>query len=145
MVKPSTWFLATAQDKHWVAMHTLTKLPLDLYHCVAACPFQPQQATETNRRFATLYQSLSTEAAQKGVLAWVQKPKLHLMQELLEYAALGLGNPQNCWTYRDESWVGWLGEATHRRGGQDTPVCATQRALQRYKALAAEADDFKAS
>lgn len=130
--------------RHWEAVSSLVQLLLDLYKCIATTPFQQGQAAAQSRKFCTLYQALASEAAQQGEVAWVQKPKLHLMQELLEYCTFDLGSPQNFWTYRDESWVGWLGKAAHRRGGQDTPVCAASRALQRYRALASAAEDFRA-
>ena len=135
----------TNSTKHWEAVATLLSLLLQIYQCVAQVPFEQAKGAELTRKFSILFQVLAQEAAENGVVAWVQKPKLHLFQELMEYSAIDLGSPQHFWTYRDEAWVGWLGQAAHRRGGQDTPVCAATRALTRYRALASEAPDFSLS
>ena len=131
-------------SKHWEAVSNLLKLLLELYLCVAQVPFNREAGATLCRKVCVLYQALAEEATKQHKPAWVQKPKLHLLQELMEYSTFDLGSPQNFWTYRDEAWVGWLGKAAHRRGGQDTPTCAATRALQRYRALASEAPDFKA-
>jgi hypothetical protein len=135
--------LAARPCSHSEAVSQLVQLLLDLYHCVGRTPFDAAQGALLSRRLCVLYQALAQEAQAQGKPAWVQKPKLHLLQELMEYSTVDLGSPQNFWTYKDESWVGWLGKAAHRRGGADTPVCAATRALSRYRALASESVSFK--
>ena len=59
----------------------------------------------------------------RGIGFWRTKPKLHLLQEILEYTALEAGSPSRYWTYMDESWGGWLATTggQERRGQQPFP------------------------
>lgn len=132
-----------APTQHWQTVRAIMRLLLELYEGVAQVPYDPETGAEKCRRMCSLYQCLATEAVENGVIGWIQKPKLHLMQELLEYSVMDLGSPQNFWCYRDEAWVGWLGKAAHRRGGKDGPSCAATRALQRYRALANETMELR--
>ena len=49
------------------------------------------------------------------------KPKLHMMQELLEYQAYELGNPRGYWEYSDEDFVGLISKLALRKGGLQPP------------------------
>ncbi len=121
---------------HWLTVHGLTRLLFQMYRAVSARPFSAQEGAQLCKKFCVLYQALAEEAVAAGKTAWVQKPKLHLLQELLEFATTEMGSPENFWCYRDESWVGFLGKMAHRRGGADSPLVAATRALERYRALA---------
>ena len=61
------------------------------------------------KRFALLYTALEREALEQGdSFAWMTKPKLHLLQELLEYTALEVGSHLDTgriWMSHGE--VGW--------------------------------------
>ena len=66
---------------------------------------------------------------------WDLKPKLHLLQEMVEYQSHLHGNPRNFWCYRDESWCGFWAKAAKRRGGANSAAMTPERFLQRYRAL----------
>ena len=51
---------------------------------------------------------------------WRTKPKVHLMEELIEYQTVEHCSPCEYWTYKDESWGMWLSHVTARRGGKNT-------------------------
>ena len=51
---------------------------------------------------------------------WRTKPKVHLMEELIEYQTVEHGSPCEYWTYHDETWGMWLPHVTARRGGKTT-------------------------
>ena len=56
---------------------------------VTYVPYQAERTTQTCKRFALLYTTLEREALeQEDSLSWRRKPKLHLLQELLDYTAL---------------------------------------------------------
>ena len=46
------------------------------------------------------------------------KPKVHLMEELLEYQTVEHGSPYEHWAYKEDSWGMWLPHVTARRGGK---------------------------
>jgi hypothetical protein len=95
--------------------------------------FQPQLAAEECRRFCALYESLQNASP---FPLWHMKPKLHLMQELIEYQSFEHGNPRHFWCYRDESWCGYWAKASKRRGGANTSSTTARTFLLRY--IAAE-------
>lgn len=90
------------------------------------------------RRFCLLYKALQDEAGPHSIL-WQLKPKLHLLQEMIEFQAIALGCPADFWCYRDESFCGFWAKASHRRGGANRPATTTERFLNRYRALDAAA------
>eukprot|EP00969_Alexandrium_andersonii_P315395 13934239-Alexandrium_andersonii.AAC.1 len=62
-------------------------------------------ASTATRKFCLMYGALSTEARQAGHdEAWVIKPKMHMLQEMVEYQTQH-GNPRMFWTYPDEDFV----------------------------------------
>jgi hypothetical protein len=104
-------------------------------------PFDPNLASVTCRKFCVLYASLEQESIAKGnLLLWSLKPKVHLLQELIEYQVFEHGNPRSFWCYRDESWCGFWARASRRRGGANNAETTATRFLNRYRAL--EDDSF---
>ena len=85
------------------------------------------------RRFCLMYEAL--RASGKGDNLWQFKPKLHLLQELVEYQSHDYGSPRLYWTYRDESWCGFMAKANKRRGGCSVSSTIAFRFLQRYRAM----------
>eukprot|EP00969_Alexandrium_andersonii_P231986 10244251-Alexandrium_andersonii.AAC.1 len=55
------------------------------------------------------------------------------MQELLEYQAQELGNPQTFWNYQDEDFMGWVSPFGTSRGGPVGPTTTALQVLNRYK------------
>ena len=53
-----------------------------------------------------LYMKLYTEAYGACVKGWKLTPKLHLVQEMLQYQCQVWGNPAYYWCYGDEDLVG---------------------------------------
>ena len=106
---------------------------------VTYVPYQAEMTTQTCKRFALLYTALEREALEQGdSVSWRTKPKLHLLQELLEYTALEAGSPSRYWTYMDESWGGWLATTGARRGGANNPSQVSLNLIQRFRAVIAE-------
>ncbi len=124
---------------HWLegtlhqqtAAHACRRL-FQLQQVVSTVPYNAEQAATHCREFCLLYASLAEEAVRAGVRAWAIKPKLHMLQELVEYGG-DLGSPATFWTYQDESWVGLQAKVAHRRGGRTGPAVAPTLLLQRYR------------
>ncbi len=62
------------------------------------------------------------------------RPKVHFMQELLEYSAPG-SKGSSAWTYRDEDFGGYIVRLAHAEGGPMRPAAMAQRTLRRFLAL----------
>jgi hypothetical protein len=106
---------------------------------VTSVPYQAERAAQTCKRFALLYTALEKAALeQEDEVSWRSKPKLHLLQQLLEYTALEAGSPSRYWTYIDESWGGWLATTGGRRGGANNPSQVSLNLIQRFRAFIAE-------
>ncbi|CAE7362648.1 unnamed protein product [Symbiodinium sp. CCMP2592] len=101
--------------------------------------FDHEKAAEECRRFCVLYQTLQE---QSPFPFWQMKPKVHLMEEMLEYQTEQHGNPRDYWTYRDESWCGYWAKASKRRGGKNTSSTNAKNFLLRF--LASDALDGEA-
>ena len=95
-------------------------------------PYDFSKASEECRRFCVLYQSLQSQAI---FPLWHFKPKIHMMQEMVEFQSEEHGNPREFWCYRDESWCGLWAKASKRRGGHNTPGTTARTFLLRYLAL----------
>ena len=93
------------------------------------------EAKRMSIRICVLYTKLSLEAANENIRAWKIKPKLHMMQELLEYQGEELGNPRGFWEYKDEDFVGIIATLALRRGGPNTPNACAAGVVDRYRAL----------
>ena len=82
-------------------------------------PYDGTEAASLSQRIALLLCGLEMEALSEGDCArWRTKPKVHLMEELIEYQTLEKGSPCQCWTYKDDSWGMWVSTVTARRGGK---------------------------
>jgi hypothetical protein len=106
---------------------------------ISADVYDADYAKEHCRLFCVLYISLAEEALARGRdLMWQPKPKMHLLQEMVEYLAPEHGSPKHFWCYRDESWCGFWARASKRRGGANTASVTAMRFLNRYRALMAK-------
>ena len=61
------------------------------------------------------------------------KPKFHMFVELSQYSSEELGNPMLFWEYRDEDFMGFVGQIAFRRGGAAHPSTTSFQVLRRYR------------
>ena len=103
-------------DVHSNAVVKVASSLLDIYEIFAHRPVDHRALSETCRRVCLLYRSLNPKptCTQDG---WRIKPKFHMMCELCEYQASEFGSPEEFWAYKDESFVGFAAEFSHKRGG----------------------------
>lgn len=121
----------------------------NLFHClfqlavlISVEPYDKPSAEELSRRFCVLYCVLAEEALAQGKdKLWQPKPKLHLLQEMVEYQSQLWGSPRNFWCYRDESWCGFWARVAHKRGGAANAAATAERMLDRYRAKENDAFD----
>ena len=125
----------TPCDSNENLVRMMAKL-LDLYMVTSLPTWNPEVAERSCREFLVLYRYFNTLAETTGKDLWRLKPKIHLMQELFEYQGHQAGNPRNFWTYRDESFVGFLGTMAHPRGGKHTVASVPVACMNKYRALA---------
>ena len=124
------------ENGHWLTVAALTDALLRLTLMNNERPYPASQAADLSRRVALLYTGLEMEAVAKGnTYSWRVKPKLHLMQELIEYQCQQSGSPCQYWTYKDESWGAWLAAASVRRGGRKTAWGVALSSLLRFRYL----------
>ena len=98
--------------------------------------FQADAAAKLCRQVCVLYAALHQSMVAKGKPnLWDLKPKVHLLQEMVEYQTYMHGNPRNFWCYRDESWCGFWARASKRRGGANSAAMTPERFLDRYRSL----------
>lgn len=96
-------------------------------------PFVHEDAKAECLKFCILLSALRNLKIDSNV--WQFKPKLHMLQELIEYQSFERGNPRHFWCYRDESWCGMWARAAHRRGGASNAGTIAERFLTRYRAM----------
>ena len=97
--------------------------------------YTPTEARKLSMQVAFWYSKLEQEAKAKNLVAWKIKPKLHMMQELLEYQSFELGNPRGYWEYHDEDFVGQVAKIAVRKGGPSTAKACATAVMASYRAL----------
>jgi hypothetical protein len=106
----------------------------DRLHQIMCCMANPDYDHDTagrlSREFCLLYTALEARTPEDQ---WRIKPKMHMMQEMLEYTAVRFGNPADFWTYTDERWGGTEAKAAKRRGGQLTPHDSGLKLLNNFR------------
>jgi hypothetical protein len=106
-----------------------------IYDCIDTEPFPADTCADHSKRLSLLLAALEAEAEQRNVTAWVMKPKVHLMEELLEFQSVqNKISPRATWTYKDESWNGVLAKMASRRGGVKTPTSVAHATISKYRA-----------
>jgi hypothetical protein len=66
-------------------------------------PYDYAKISGHSLKACTLYAALEAEANALGrISCWQMKPKVHLFQELIEYASAFTGNSRAFWCYVDE-------------------------------------------
>ena len=96
--------------------------------CTLSCkPF-------ATKKVALLLCGLEMEALSVGECTrWRTKPKVHLMEELIEHQTVEHGSPGEHWAYKDESWGMWLSHVTARRGGKKSGLGVALSSLARFR------------
>ena len=123
------------ESLHWQTVFEAMSHLQAMYEKIDAEPYPAHEVAAHCHQFSLLYSALSAEAQQTGnILAWIIKPKFHLMIELLEYdCAMHMQSPRRFWTYLDESWGGELAKIAVRKGGTKTPFAVAESVIQRYR------------
>ena len=135
-----------AQQLHdrWQSDHTRLVLQvatcLEQLQLVMDKAWDPEVARALSVQVATGFVKLNQEALGELKLGaklqrWRVKPKLHMMQELLEYQAFSLGNPRGFWEYLDEGFVGIISTLALKKGGANTHLACSTNVISRYRAL----------
>ena len=123
-------------DLHWQTVATLLDHLLKLTMMNKHRPYPATEAGELSRKIALLYTGLEHEALAKGdAVSWRCKPKVHLMEELIEYQCVVAGAPCEYWTYKDETWGAWVSKACMRRGGKKTATNVAYSGIRRFRYL----------
>lgn len=96
------------------------------YDCLSADHWNPEVMKQNSRKFALLVVALE----KFNPLVWRVKPKLHLMQELVEMLCT---NPSVTWCYRDEDSGGSVAQLARHTGGANTPMAIGKAVLTRFR------------
>ena len=80
---------------------------------------QHQAIASNGYKFVSQYLALESHAVSKDAddtKTWRARPKLHLLQHILDEACKGL-HPKDVWNYRDETFAGAVQKLCFRRAG----------------------------
>ena len=114
----------------------MTERFLEMAIIVSTVPYDAAQAAACCKSVSSLLVALEDWSVSAGdSLSWRIKPKLHLMQELIEFIGIDYGSARTFWTYQDENWGGWLSKCAARRGGPKFAGTVALGLLQRYRAV----------
>ena len=129
--------LHEAHGTHHSAMVLeLAQVLHNIYQCMDT-NWDSDLAATLSMRLATLYRELCDDCQENGIDMWRMKPKLHMVQEMLEYQSKELGNPRGYWEYLDEDFVGNIAKIAMRKGGGNTHKACSMNTMDRYRALLA--------
>ena len=115
-----------------VAAKSCASSLLECYQCLSEDTFESRKFSAATTKYALQYVGLSALANAQGVRRWAVKPKLHLFLELSVCAET---TPSKYWTYRDESFGGFVSSMCERRGGALTPISVGTSFFDRFAAL----------
>ena len=137
-VLPFAAIIARECDNGTVRRKTIANLMenfLRLAVIICSEPYDSNAACVACENVCRLFVSLESFALASGdELSWRVKPKLHMLQELIQFIGVEFGSARNFWTYQDESWGGWLSNCAARRGGPKFAGTVAFGLLQRYRA-----------
>ena len=129
--KETADILLGTSDEHAAAKSAASSL-LDCYTLLSTDSFNRQQLQAASTKFALQLTGLSAYAKEHDLKRWALKPKFHLFLELCHTAE---SSPAKFWTYRDESFGGFVSHMCSRRGGALTPIAVGQSFLDRFASL----------
>ena len=125
-------------DTHGITVLRIASNLFDVYNIFSCEPFDAKECAESCRRLCLLYASMNPAAQDDPSQGWRVKPKFHMMCELCEYQAPEFGSPQEFWAYADESFVGFVAEFSHKRGGAANATSTSENVLNRFRALSSQ-------
>lgn len=115
-----------------VAAKSCASSLLECYQCLSESAFDRTKLSAATTKFALQYAGLNALAKVYDLGRWGLKPKFHLFLELSHTAQ---SSPAKFWTYRDESFGGFVSGMCMRRGGALTPMSVAQSFFDRFAAL----------
>ena len=123
------------QSYHANLVYEVLEHLASIYTFLDMQPFPATSAAQECNDLCVKFVALSLEAEQLGrVNHWAIKPKLHLLQELLEHDCVETGqSPRSFWTYVDESWGGIVANLAGRRGGPKSAEGVNRQVMTRYR------------
>ena len=122
-------------------LHCISGL-MDFYIILSMPGWDKEAASVACRKFCLQYSALRREAEAGGNdLLWRIKPKMHMLQEMVEYQSEVHGNPKVYWTYRDEDFVGWIATIAASRGGPKAGATVCCQVIQRVRAMGVNIGD----
>lgn len=127
------------KSTHSGSVLKVATLLFDLYCLFSERPPNQSAIGDTCRRLCLLYKSLGSNDPDDTQGPWRLKPKFHMMCELCEHQVSEHGSPEEFWAYADESFVGFVAEFSHKRGGAATASTSSENCLNRFKALSNQA------
>jgi hypothetical protein len=130
----------SGRSRHAALVHEVLEHLGNLYMYLDMLPFPAEAAADQCQLMCTKMVALSLEAQAKDrPKHWKIKPKMHKLQELLEYDCVRTGqSPRLFWTYLDESWGGIVAAMAMRRGGPKSAESIGTTLLDRYRAFVNE-------
>lgn len=117
--------------EHACARECATAL-LDCYSCLSTTGFDGERFAQVATTFGLQYTGLHAYAVANDLRRWGLKPKFHLFMELAHNAT---ASPSKHWTYRDESFGGFVSGMCERRGGALTPTAVGKSFFDRFAAM----------
>jgi len=120
---------------HSARVLELAKVLKDIYTCMDT-HWDSDLAGNLSMKLAKTYNTIHNDDSDLTNV-WRMKPKLHMMQEMLEYQGKELGNPRGFWEYQDEDFVGMIAKIAMRKGGGNTHMACSMNTMSRYRALMA--------
>lgn len=104
----------------------------ECYECLRVQTFNTKKFQDACQRFALLYIGVHEFSKAHDLKRWPLKPKFHLF---LELGFSTSSSPVKTWTYRDESFGGFVAGVSGRRGGKFSPLSVGQSFFDRVAAL----------
>jgi hypothetical protein len=105
---------------------------LECYKQLSKDSFAKEDLLASATKFGLQYAGLHKVSQERGESLWPMKPKFHMFQELCFTSE---DSPAKYFTYRDESFGGFVSSMCERRGGAFTPLAVGQSFFDRFAAL----------
>jgi hypothetical protein len=105
---------------------------LECYDNLHKARFNKESLRKAATKFGLQYVGLHQLAKSQNIARWALKPKFHLFQELCHGAQ---SSPAKYYTYRDESFGGFVSSMCERRGGKYSPHGVGQSFLDKFAGL----------
>lgn len=111
------------------AKHCLKSLN-DCYCCLSDENYDANKLANAAREFALQYSALHDLASANSIKRWGLKPKFHMFLEMCTFSK---SSPAKAWTYRDESFGGYIADIARSRGGPSNPRTVGLQVLNKFR------------